>query len=198
LWGILFSSYKTLGEQQITCSECNNKFKDEVTLESIIQDDSITLWDEEETFKDYNYIIEEKVEGIDTINRIVFNTGIPTIADHLEILRLITTEKLKENFEKFNSLTTKSEDLATVTRSIYVYKTEDDKEPDIFSTARDVHHVIHAYLLMDFCEDVFAKYNTRFSKYLPAFKKPYVCSECNKDFNFNVDMEVALLRHYFR
>ena len=198
LWGILFSTYKTLGKQQIICSECNNKFEDEVTLESIIQKDSITLWDQEESFKDHNYLIEEKIEDIDTINRIVFNTGIPTIADHLEVLRLITIEKLKENFEKFNSLTTKSEDLATVTRSISVYKTEDDKAPDIFSTARDVHHVIHSYLLMDFCEDVFSKYNTQFSKYLPAFKKPYVCSKCNKNFNFNVDMEVALLRHYFR
>lgn len=198
LWGILFSSYKTLGKQQITCSECGNNFEDEVTLESVIQNDSITLWDHEQSFKEYNYQIEEKVENVDTINRIVFNTGIPTIADHLEILRLIPTEKLKENFEKFNSLTTKSEDLTTVTRSIYVYKTEDDDSPDIFSTVQDVHHVIHAYLLMDFCENVFSKYNDQFSKYLPIFKKPYVCSKCNKNFNFNVDMEVALLRHYFR
>jgi hypothetical protein len=198
LWGILFSSYKTLGKQQIKCTHCDYTFEDTVSLEDIIQEDSITVWDHDETFKDYIFKIVESVDGIDTINRIVFNTGIPSISNHLEILRLIPATKLKENYEKFNSLTTKSEELATVTRSIQVFKTEDDTNPDTFSSIIDIHHVIHEYLLSDFSEDVFSQYNDHFSKYIPKFRKKYACSKCNKPFDFNVDMEVALLRHYFR
>jgi len=198
LWGILHASYNTLGKHDIVCPHCDFKFTNEISIESTMQDDSLLVWDHEQKFTEYRFDIVKKIEDIDTIDRIIFETSVPTISQHLAVLRLISTAKLKENYQKFNTLTSKSEDLTTVTRSIKIYKTKDDKEPDIFDTVLDIHHVIQKYILLDLATEIFSQFNNHFAKYIPKFKKVYTCSQCNKIFDFNVDMEVSLFRQYFR
>lgn len=198
LWGILYASYNTLGKQDIICPHCDNKFKNEITIESTMQEDSLLTWDHDISFTDYKFNIVKEIEGIDSIKKIIFETSIPTISQHLAVLRLISSDKLKENYKKFNSLTSKSEDLTSVTRCIKIYKTDNDETPDVFDTILDIHHVITKYILLDLATDIFTQFNTEFSKYIPKFKKSFVCSQCNKQFDFNVDMEVSLFRQYFQ
>jgi hypothetical protein len=197
LWGVFTSTYNTLGVQDIVCDKCNHEFKDEVLGEELIQDDTMLPWDQEVAFNEYTFPIEQIVD-IENIYKLEFDTSIPTIKQHLDVLGLISSEKLRSNFEKFNSILSRTEELASVVRSIKVYRTKEHTDPDVFSSPRDVHVVIDRYLLLSIVDDVLEKYNEHFSKYVPVFKKPYTCPKCGHDFDYVTDMEVSLFRRFLR
>ena len=45
-------------------------------------------------------------------------------------------------------------------------------------------------------QDILNKYNDRFIKYIPKFRKTYSCKKCNRNFDHVVDMEVSLFRQF--
>lgn len=199
LWGIFASSYETLGNQSIECPHCGKEWDDEVTAKEIIQEDSLVPWEKEVPFNEYLFPVSINVEGVEGIDRLVFYTSIPTIAQHLEVLNLIPGQKLRDNFEKFGAILSKTEELASVTRKIELYATNDPEEkPSIWASPRDVHMVISQYVLLGMVDNVLDQYNTHFEKYVPNFKKPYVCKGCGKKFDFNVDIEIGLFRRFLQ
>lgn len=199
LWGIFASSYETLGKQNIVCPHCGHTWEDEVTAKDILQEDSLTPWDKEVPFNEYLFPVNVPVEGIPGINRLVFHTSLPTIAQHLQVLNLIPGQKLRDNFEKFGSILSKTEELTSITRKIEFFQSEDPEEtPQMWTSPREVHLVISQYILLDMVDDILEQYNDEFNKYVPVFKKPYVCKECGKNFDFITDVEIGLFRRFLR
>jgi len=197
LWGIFASTYTTLGDQVINCTHCDYEFTDEILATQLIHEDSIIPWDQPVPFNEYTIPIEEIVD-IEHIYKIEFNVSVPTIKQHLDILSLIPSQKLKSNFEKFNSILSRSEELASVTRSIKIFRNKESETPDVFINPKDVHVVIDRYLLLSIVDNILEKYNEIFGKYVPVFKKPYTCQKCAKDFDYLTDMEASLFRRFLR
>ncbi len=199
LWGIFASSYETLGKQNIQCTHCSYTWEDEVTAKDILQEDSIYPWDKNVPFNEYTFPVIVPVEGIEGIDRLVFHTSLPTIAQHLKVLNLIPGQKLRDNFEKFGSILSKTEELTSITRRIEFFATDEvGSIPQVWSSSRDIHMVISQYILLGMVDSILEQYNEEFNKYVPIFKKPYVCKECGKNFDFITDIEIGLFRRFLR
>lgn len=199
LWGIFASSYETLGKQTIECPKCQKTWENEVFAKDVIQEDSLHPWEKDIPFNQYLFPVPLKVDNVEGIDRLIFYTSIPTITQHLEVLNLIPGQKLRDNFEKFGAILSKTEELASVTRKIEFYTSEDLEEiPTTWSSPRDVHMVISQYILLNMVDDVLTQYNDHFKKYVPNFKKPYVCKDCGHKFDFNVDIEIGLFRRFLQ
>lgn len=198
LWGVFDGSYETLGKQTIKCPNCSKTWEDDITSKQILHEDSILPWDNELPFNEYMHPIEHVV-GLENFHKIVFYTSIPTIRQHLSVLSLIPGQKLRDNFDKFGSILSKVEELTSVTRKIELYKLDQDIQPSaIWESTKDIHMVISRYILLDMVESILEEYNSKFVKYVPKFRKPYICSECGNNFDYKVDMEVGLFRRFLR
>lgn len=197
IWGIFASTYNTLGKVEITCPYCDNKFTDEIKADELVHADSIGIWDKEQPFNEYVYTFEFPC-NIEGLHRLEFNTSLPTINQHLAVMNLMTPDKLKDNFNKFGNIFSRAEDLTSILRSIKVYKAEDDANPDLFITPRDIHRVVTTSITMDISDFILEKYGQEFDKYVPVFKKPYKCSQCANDFDYVADPEASLFRQFFR
>jgi len=195
LWGIFDSTYGSLGKRDIQCPHCEYKFEDDVKAEELLQPDSLTAWDHEASFKDYLYDVELAV-GIEGLDRIVFQTQLPSIQQHLDTIQLLPEATVEQNFENFGSLFSKVEELTSVTAAVKIFKTPEDTDPDKIEMKSDIYFTINNYILLDMVTDVLRKFNEHFLKYIPDFKKPYTCGECGKDFDFFVDMEISLFRRF--
>ena len=197
IWGIFASTYNTLGTLQITCPFCKNKFSDEIKAEQLIQPDTVKVWDKEPSFNDF-FITVTYDCNVDGLYKIEFDLGLPNIAKHLSVMKLLTSEKLKDNFAKFGTLFSKSEELAIITRMIRVYVSPEDTDPKRYITLPQIHQVIVTFLTMDISDYVLDEYSKQFDDYIPTFKKPYTCSECGNDFDYIADPEASLYRQFFR
>lgn len=197
IWGIFASTYGTLGKIDITCPYCEYTFNDEVKAEDLIQPDSITPWDKDVPFKEYICKLEH-ICNIEGLYKIEFDISLPTIAQHLAIMHLIPADKLRENFNRFGNVFSRTEDVSSIIRALRVFKIEDDINPETYVTPKDIHKVVTLFLTMDISDAVLNKYNEEFSKYTPVFKKPYTCSECGNNFDYVADPEASLFRQFFR
>lgn len=132
LWGVYAATYESFGEQEITCPSCQEKWKDIITADQIISGDSFQVWQEDQDFTQYVNAIDIKVKNNPEISRFRFNTFVPAIKDHLNVLRLVTSEKMKDNFDKFGKILSSSEELSLITKSIEIFgpaKQEDLSQP---------------------------------------------------------------------
>ncbi len=195
LWGIFDATYGTLGKREISCPFCANKFEDDIKSEELLQPDSLTAWDLDQSFVEYTFMIDEIVD-IPNVYKLQFIAQLPSIKKHLDVLTLLTTDQIQNNFDNFGSLFSKVEELSTVISSIKVFKTIDDERPDTFDKLKDIYFVIRKFLLLSITSSVLQKFNNHFAKFIPSFKKPYTCGECGKDFDFRVDMEINLFRRF--
>lgn len=197
IWGIFASTYNTLGNIEITCPYCENKFNDEIKADQLIHEDSMVVWDKPVPFNEYIYSFDY-VCNIDGLYKLTFDTSLPTINQHLAVMHLMPADKLKDNFNRFGSIFSRVEDLTAILRAIKVYKTEDDTAPDHFITPRDIHKVVTNSLTMDISDFILEKYGDEFDKFVPVFKKPFKCSQCGNDFDYVADPEASLFRQFFR
>jgi hypothetical protein len=211
LWGIYASTYESFGKQNITCPSCQDKWEEVVTAEQIVTPESFTTWVEPEAFTKYAHSIDIPVENDPNIKGFRFNTGVPNIKEHLNVLKLVTSEKMKDNFDKFGKILSSSEELSLITRSIDIVsnvvltdeqKASDEEFPtETFETVQglfNVYEAINDYIPLNIIDDVAKKYDKKFSKYIPTFKKPITCRKCAHDFDFPVDIELALFRSFLR
>ncbi len=197
IWGIFASTYGTLGTINIKCPHCGFEFKDEITAEQILHEDSLTEWDNDISFKEYIHVIsfEPNIEGI---HKLEFHTSLPTIKQHIETLKLIPTEKIKENYQKFGNILSRTEELCSITREVRLLKVENDPDTNSWYTPIDIHMIINRYFTMDMTDSVLQDYNNVFNKYIPSYWKNYQCTNCLNKFKHYVDPEVSLFRQFLR
>jgi len=199
LWGIFDSTYNTLGEQELVCSDdkCAEKFKHTILARELIVEDTIKdIWRKPISFNDdfveYTYTV-----GDEDLDRIVFNLSIPSMKKHLDILRLIDTAVLKDNMNKFGSLISRTEELCLITKTIDVFF-EKEGEPTSLSTSRDVSKLIANYIPLDQISKIVECFNEEYKLLDPEFKKVITCPKCGNEFDFKIDIEVALFRSFLR
>ena len=197
IWGIFASTYGTLGTLDITCPHCRYESKMEVLAEDLIQDDSLTVWDKDVPYYEYIHTIE-KVFDLENLYKLEFQTSIATIKQHLEILNLIDPEALKLNYQRFGSILSKSEELASVTRTLKLYHSPTDESPATWIGAHDIHSVIRDYITLDIADNILDEYNEHFNKFIPQFRKAITCQSCNNLYYYNADPEVVLFRNFLR
>jgi hypothetical protein len=220
LWGIYASTYETFGKQDITCPSCQDKWEDVVTAEQIVAPDSFQIWAEDEPFTKYVFPVDIELTDNPEISKFRFNTYVPSIKDHLGVLRLVTSEKMKDNFDKFGKILSSSEELSLITKSIEVFSPESAKvdepvqvinleenqeevpktEPIATEVPKqelerieglfDVYQTINEFIPLNIVDDVAKKYDEKFKKYIPTFKKPIECGKCRNNFDFPVDIEL--------
>lgn len=197
IWGIFASTYGTLGDTNIRCPHCQHEFKDEITAEQILHETSLTIWDNDTSFKEFIHVIsfEPNIEGL---YKLEFHTSLPTIKQHIETLKLIPTEKIKENYRKFGNILSRTEELCSITRELKLLKSENDPEPNSWYTPIDIHMIINRYFTMDMTDTVLEDYNNLFNKYIPSYWKDYKCPNCLNEFKHYADPEVSLFRQFLR
>lgn len=200
IWGIYAATYETFGEVEVKCPGCKETWKDSITAEQVVSHDSFSIWDEEKTFLDYVFPVEIVLEGSEEtgIQKFVFNTFIPNIKEHLNVLRLVSTEKMRETLEKFNKVISQSEELALITKSIDIVPIDPKEKVTSVEGLLDIYKTISDYIPLNIMVTVSEAYDEKFKKYIPSFKKKYECSQCNNQFDYPIDIEVALFRSFLR
>jgi hypothetical protein len=198
LWGIYDATYSTLGKNQITCPKCKHKAEVEILAKDLLHPDSIkSQWDREESFLDYSIPVDINM-GLDDFQKVTFNVSIPSIKKHLDVLKLISVDDMKDNFNKFNSIVSKPEELCLITKSISVYGEDLETPDETVTSTYEIHTIIQEYITLDIINDVMDSFDNEFSKYNPTFKKNLTCGDCGHNFDLPIDIEVALFRSYLR
>ena len=203
LFAIYDATYGTLGSTKITCPKPDCRHTSEVVINAkdLLQPDTIkAVWDKPTVFQDYSIAVDIPLGDTSGsgISRIVFNMAIPTIKTHLDTLKLISIDDLKDNFDKTNSIVSKTEELVMLTKSISIYG-EDELVPDDTVTSQfEMHTIVQNYISLDVVGIVIDAFDKEFSMYNPEFKKSLKCSNCGHNFDLPVDIEVALYRSFLR
>ena len=200
LWGIYDATYATLGKNTITCPKCKNKQDTEIFSRDLLHGDSIkSQWDKEESFLDYFFSVDIPITGMEEeLTKFEFNIAIPSISKHLEVLKLISVDDMKDNFNKFNSIVSKTEELCLITKNVAVYGPDLEIPEETISNVFEVHALIQNYVTLDVINDVIDAFDKEFGDYNPVFRKEIKCKSCGHGFDFPVDMEVALFRSFLR
>lgn len=201
IYGIYSSSYDKISKDTITCPNCKYEFEDEIKSNEIINPDIFTVWDKDKPFTEYYKEVDVSINPNqeNTINSLTFITAIPSIRDHFNILKLVSPDKMKSNFEKTGQILSKSEELTLITKAIRVNSNvAGNSEVDVINDINSIHEAIMNYITNDVVNDVVDKYNEEFDKYSPNFKKLYTCSNCGHEFDIPVNIELSLFRTFFR
>jgi hypothetical protein len=210
LYGLYYSTYHTFNKQKIVCPSCKNEWEEEINCDHIITKDTFRIWNEPIEFSKYLLSIDIEVSNNPAISKFRFNTKVPTMRDHLNILKLISSDKMKDNFDKFHKILSTSEELTLITQSIEIFTkvtpaaTEENPEPEETEVSEkidgilDVYKTINEYIPLNIIEDISKQYSDKFSHFSPKFKKEIRCDKCKNDFDFPVDIEVALFRSFLK
>lgn len=201
LYGIYATTYAKISEDEVTCDNCSNTFKDVIKPDEIIDAEFCTVWDKDESFlkytKDIEIVINDGVEN--TINSLVFITKIPTIENRFGVFNLVSAKKMKDNFEKTGQILTRAEDLCLITKEIKIVSNLAGKaDIDHIDTLQEISIAINKFITPDVIDTVISEYNLEFSKYNPKFKKKYTCTRCGHNFEIPVNIEASLFRSFFK
>lgn len=201
LYGIYSSTYEIISEkEELKCPNCKYEFTDTIKTEEIISPDSYTIWDKEVPFTEYKKTINVPIEPEkeNTINSLDFITAVPSIRDYFNILKLVSPEKMKNNFDKTGQILSKSEELSLITQAIKVNSNvQGTNEIDTISDTPNINQAINMYITSDVVNSVVEQYNDEFDKYSPTFKKSYICSNCGHEFDQFINIESSLFRTFF-
>lgn len=213
LWGVYDSTYQTLGKHTLTCPKCKAKLEQVILAKDLVQPDTFTgVWDKDVDFNNYSHPVIIEI-GDSELSKFIFNISIPSIKKHLDILKLVSTDDMKSNFSKFNSIVSKPEELALITKSVEVYGEipviapviegelvidQIEKPEDVITNIYEIHTIIRDYITLDVINTVIDAFDEQFAKYNPSFKKHIKCTDCSHEFDFPIDIEVALFRSFLR
>lgn len=194
IWALYKTTYETLGQRSFTCDKenCKTQFKQEIQLESLIQDDTFTVWEEELPFYDFVYPIEVPYENFVYL----FETRLPSIRDNNRLMSNLSIDALQNNLNQTGSLFTRREQMTLLSRSISIRqkgvvdgldvpKTDNMQEMLIAFTSY-VPHIVS--------EDFFKQYRDRFDKYYPKFYTNVNCPGCGNLIKFQIDLEIEFFR----
>ena len=148
LWGIFSATYEKFEEQSISCPNCKHQFKDTIRSAELLNEDFVKPWDKEKTFVDFSAEVVIDINDENTgLRDITFEIGVPTIKHHFDTLKLVSPAKMKENFEKFGAILSKTEELVLITRAIHIHTIEDSVlNTDTISGFIDIHKAVHNYI----------------------------------------------------
>jgi hypothetical protein len=188
LWGIFSATYEKFEEQDITCPNCKHQFKDTIKSADLLNADFVVPWDKEKTFSDFELAVVIEINDEETgLKDITFNVGIPTIKHHFDVLKLVSPAKMKENFEKFGQILSRTEELVLITKQIDIHTIENASlSTDSISGVIDIHKAVHNYISLDSTDVVVNNYNDEFIKYNPTFYKEYDCTNCGFNYKYTV------------
>jgi len=201
LWGIFSATYAKITDVDVTCPSCKKDFKTTIMADDLIQDDTMTVWEEDVPFQQFS--IETDFAISDSVN-LRFHMSIPSINKHLSTLKSISADKMRENFDKFNAIMSKSDELMLITSHAELIETipakEEGGEPiveiDIIESQLDLHSLFDVYVPLEAEELLVDAYNKYFEKYNPVFKNECKCEHCGHGFDFPVDIEMALFKRF--
>ena len=196
IWGILNSSYGVVGSDlEIKCPYCGNTFVDTITYDEIFQEDTITLWSESNDFLHDRYEVVEPV-NIENIKEIIFVLRIPVVQDRISLMNLLGLDIVKENFQQLGTAFTDRDNLTLITAKLCVNVNGVIHE---LTHMQDIHMAYSSYIPHYLAKEALNKYNEKYGKYVPNFRKPYVCAKetCKKEFDYVVDPEISLYQAFF-
>jgi hypothetical protein len=190
LWACYRSTYENLGIRKITCPKCKTEASYKITLDELIQSDSLTIWETDDLpFYQYEFPIEVDYDKY----KYNFKTSIPTIKRYNQVLGMIPIEKIKENLEA-NSVLSRSEELSMLTTKITILK--DGTELASSNNIQETLVFFNTALPSSVSEEFQTKYNERFEKYLPKFYTFLNCAnpDCKNEIKYSVDIETEFFR----
>jgi len=199
LWAIHKSTHENLSdERELVCpvDSCKNKFKVTIPMDELIHDDTYTVWEKQDSegndipFFNYRYPI--KIEQDDIVYE--FNTKLPTISDNNKMLSLISTDVLQYNLDNTGSIFSKSQHITVLTDAIRVSSKTNSFEPVETSNINEMLLTCQNYLPFHISDRFFKKYSAHFDKYVPSFYYNAICPYCQKEFKYNVDLELEFFR----
>lgn len=192
IWALYKTTYETLGQRPFKCEKenCKAEFKHEVLLDTLIQEDTFTIWEDEKPF--YNYIFPIEVEYENFVY--MFESRLPSIKDNNRLLSNLSIEALQNNLNQTGALFTRREQMTLLSKSVAITpkgqsvgdaRTENMQEMLIAFT-NYVPHIVS--------EDFFKKYRDKFDQYYPKFYTNINCPQCNSQIRFQIDLEVEFFR----
>jgi hypothetical protein len=194
IWALYKSTYDTLGVRNITCDNenCKSKFKEEILLDDLIQEDTFTVWEEEQPFYEYIYPIEIKYDNFIYL----FESRLPSIRDNNRLMSNLSIDALQTNLNQTSSLFTRREQMTLLSKTVSIRKKGEQLNDETPKTS-DMQEMLMAftnYIPHNISEDFFAAYRDKFDKYYPKFYKNIKCPQCNKILKFQIDLEIEFFR----
>ena len=193
IWALYKTTYETLGQRNFKCTKenCKTEFKSEILLDSLIQEDTFTIWEESEPF--YNFIHTIEVPYLDFIY--VFESRMPSIKDNNRLLSNLSVDLLQNNLTQTGTLFTRKEQIALLTKSLAI-KRKGMSEAEIPKTEnlQEMLIALTEYIPHTVSEDFFQQYRDKFDKYYPNFYTNVPCPSCGNNVLFKLDLETEFFR----
>ena len=194
LWAMYKTTYETLGPRPFKCEKenCKNAFKEEIMVDSLIQEDTFTPWEETLPFYDYIFPIEcEYAESIFS-----FESKLPSIRDHNRLLSNLSIDTLQNNLSQTNSIFTRREQMTLINKSISI-KRKGASSAEPIPRTENMQEMLIAfteYIPYSVGEDFFQKYQDKFNRYYPKFYTMIKCPTCSAQIRFQIDLEIEFFR----
>lgn len=198
-WGIINSTYNTIGEQTIICNnnDCRHQWKDIIKIDDTMRTDSIKIWDKDQPFNEYFHIIDFNFdnESVD-ISKLSFKTGLPSILKLINVIKSLTPNEIKEQIDKFGTLLTRKHELISMVVEASIY----DRKGNLKAAISDVDNLFQLFtevITSKIGRKLEVEFKDHFSPYSVKFGKHYKCPKCETEFNFPVDPETELFSNFF-
>jgi len=196
IWALYKTTYETLGQRSFKCDKenCKAEFKQEILLESLIQEDTFTVWEEGEDkqFYDFVYLIEVEYEGFIYL----FESRLPSIRDNNRLLSNLSIDALQNNLNQTGALFTRREQMTLLSKSVSIIKKGMSVDSDTPRTEsmQEMLLAFTEYVPHIVSEDFFKKYREKFDKYYPKFYTNLKCPSCGNEVKFEIDLEIEFFR----
>jgi len=193
LWAIYTATYKTIKNANIKCEECDTTFSKNIDVSNLMTEDTVSIWDHDELFTNYTY---EYTHNLSDELRIKIYFAIPSIKDHLDLLKDISLDTMQSNFERFDSILSKVDELILMIRKIEIV--DDSDGVDELTDTSDIRTCIDRFIPYTAQEDMSKHYNEHFEKYNPIFTYKCECSneKCKHGISFDIDIETMLFKRF--
>lgn len=194
IWAMYKTTYETLGVRQFKCDNdsCKTEFKQEVMLDSLIQEDTFTIWEEDQPFYEFVYPIEVNYENF----IYTFNSRLPSIRDNNRLMSTLSIDALQNNLNQTGGLFTRREQMTLLSKSVSIRQmgTALDENVPHTDNIQEMLIAFTQYVPHIVSEEFFEKYRNKFDKYYPKFYTNVSCPTCNKQIKFEIDLEVEFFR----
>jgi len=193
IWALYKTTYETLGKRSFKCDKenCKAEFKEEILLDSLIQEDTFLPWEEDNVFHEYVYPIDVPYDDY----FYSFESRLPSIRDNNKLLSNLSIETLQNNLDSIGAIFSRGEQMVLLTKSITIKKKgvdvpnapkTDNMQEMLIAFKQFVPHIVS--------EDFFRSYREKFDKYYPKFYTDVKCPACNSDIRFQIDLEIEFFR----
>jgi len=192
LWAIYAATYKTIKGAIIKCPECATSFEKNIDVETLMSDDTVQVWQESESFG--SFIHEFKYQLNDNLS-LTLHLVLPSIGDHLKLLKTMSLDVMKANFDRFESILSKTDELLLMIRKIDI---SDEDGIETLETIDDIKTCIDRFIPYSSQESITESYNDTFDKYDPKFRYECECTntKCKHPISFDIDIETMLFKRF--